>query len=729
MDHRRALDMDHRQALQPGTILDGKYRIERILGSGGFGITYQAYDIRLAAPVAIKEYFPSQFGIRDATYSVRPRVNGDRNMFDRLRSSFLREARTLNQFDHQAIVRVFNVFEAYGTAYMVMKYESGPSLKSWLADLGRLPTQAELDRLTAPLLDALEMMHAAEFLHRDIAPDNIIVRADGTPVLLDFGASRRVMGEMTGTLTGVVKKGYSPQEQYAVDGRSQGPWTDIYALGATLYRCISSETPEEATERMLDDKMVPAAEVGAGRYRPAFLAAIDAAITLRPRSRPQSIAAWRQMLFDGVVVAPGHPRSWPVVPASSGAPRQGETSVAPEPSRVDPPARSERIRSDPVSTHQPGPASKAAAHPAGSGLKKVALAAGAVALLSGGAILAGWDPIGAPTQRASQDVTIVANPDETSRREAAEARQLHEQQLAQLTRDAEVRAAEEVRQRRLAEEAEAARKAEDARRVAEESRRAAEEETRKRQLAEAAEARRVAEEAQRRANEESQQRAAEAARQRKLAEEAEARRQAAEQAQRRQEEEIKRATREAAERASETARRQIEEETKPRSPSGDATQLRNDELAELRRKFGEANQRPDEASRARAAEEARLRAAADASAKESKDRTKIAALSKPPSPVPSASFDGNWSVSYTALSPHCYSKDGQYLITISSYRITTRRGTSGPISLTGSARWSMPSLVGSRLVDYVGSFRASSGSGTYATRGGRCHGRFLARRA
>lgn len=291
--------MDYRQTLPAGTVLDGKYRIERILGAGGFGITYQAFDERLTATAAIKEYFPSQFGVRDATNSVRPRSEVDQDIFDRLRSSFVREARTLNRFDHPSIVRVLNVFEEYGTAYMVMKYEMGPSLKTWLAQLKRLPTQAELDRLAAPLLDALDTMHAAEFLHRDIAPDNIIVRADGTPVLLDFGASRRVMGEMTGTLTGVVKKGYSPQEQYTTDGRSQGPWTDIYALGATLYRCISDETPDEATERMLSDTLLPAFKIGAGIYRTKFLEAIDAAMSLRPSERPQSISSWRRMLLEG----------------------------------------------------------------------------------------------------------------------------------------------------------------------------------------------------------------------------------------------------------------------------------------------------------------------------------------------------------------------------------------------------------------------------------------------
>jgi hypothetical protein len=740
MDHRQSLDMDHRQTLQSGTVLDGKYRIERILGSGGFGITYQAYDVRLAATVAIKEYFPSQFGIRDATYSVRPRVEGDRDMFDRLRSSFLREARTLNQFDHPAIVRVFNVFEAYGTAYMVMKYESGSSLKAWLTGLARLPTQDELDRLTLPLLDALEMMHAAEFLHRDIAPDNIIVRPDGTPVLLDFGASRRVMGEMTGTLTGVVKKGYSPQEQYAVDGRSQGPWTDIYALGATLYRCVSNETPDEATQRMLEDKMLPAVDVGAGHYRRAFLAAIDAAIVLRPRGRPQSIAAWREMLFDGVVVTSGHPRSWPTA-AGGGGPQHGEVTAINGPAHANSMPRSEPVTGGAASTRQPAAAASVEMRPSRSGWKMAALAAGLVAFIGGGALFAGWDQVdfgGTPAQILSQVFSDSSKTNETSRREAEEARQRQEQQIAQLTREAELRAAEEARQNKLAEEAEASRKAnevreraaEEARRATEEARRAAEEEARKRQLAEAMEARRIAEEARKRAIEEGQQRAAEATRQRKLAEEAEARRVAAEKAQRRQEDEVNRLTREAAERASEATRRQIEEEASQRRLAEDVTQQRKSELAELRRKFEEAQQRASDASQLRAAEEARSRAAAEASAKEAKERTKIAALSKPPPPAPSGNvFDGRWSISYMAISPQCRSRANQFTITISNHRVSTRNGAgTGQVSSSGSIRWAAPGRFGPRPVDWTGTFRGNSGSGKYASRFGLCHGRFTAHR-
>ena len=545
---------------------------------------------------------------------------------------------------------------------MVMKYETGPSLKAWLADLVRLPTQNELDRLRLPLLDALEMMHAADFLHRDIAPDNIIVRADGTPVLLDFGASRRVMGEMTGTLTGVVKKGYSPQEQYATDSRSQGPWTDIYALGATLYRCISGETPDEATERMLDDQMLPAVEAGAGRYRHEFLAAIDAAIVLRPRERPASIAIWREMLFDGVVVASGHPRSWPAA-AGGGGPQHREVTAINGPAHSDPLPRSAPTTGGTASTRQPAAAASVETRPSRSGWKTATLAAGLVALIGGGALFAGWDQVdfgGTPAQILSQVFSDSNKADETSRREAEEARQRQEQQIARLTREAELRAAEEARQNKLAEEAEASRKeasrkadeareraAEEARRATEEARRAAEEEARKRQLAEAMEARRIAEESRKRAIEEGQQRAAEAARQRKLAEEAEARRVTAEKAQRRQEDEVNRLTREAAERASDATRRQIEEEASQRRLAEDVTQQRKSELAELRRKFEEAQQRTSDVSQLRAAEEARSRAAAEASAREAKERTKIAALSKPPNPTPS----GNVFVFYACQRP------------------------------------------------------------------------------
>ncbi len=289
--------MDSRLGLPKNTILDGSYRIERIIGSGGFGVTYRAEDVNLKTTVALKEYYPVEFGQRDKSQSVRPKSERHKKTFEWGRASFLQEAQMLARFRHPSIVRVTRVFEANATAYMVMDFEQGQSFQAWLEGLGRQPTQAELDRICAPLLDALETLHAASLLHRDIAPDNILIRPDGSPVLLDFGSARRAVAEMSRALTGVVKVGYSPHEQYASDARLQGPWSDLYAFGATLYRAIAGKKPEEATLRMTDDRMRRAAEVGRDAYRPGFLAAIDACLAVTPSKRPQSVAQLRPMLL------------------------------------------------------------------------------------------------------------------------------------------------------------------------------------------------------------------------------------------------------------------------------------------------------------------------------------------------------------------------------------------------------------------------------------------------
>lgn len=180
---------------------------------------------------------------------------------------------------------------------MVMRFEQGMSLEVWLRNLGRPPTQEELDRITRPLLGALEAMHAQNFLHRDIAPDNVIIRNDDTPVLLDFGSARRAIAEHTKTITGMVKGGYSPQEQYASDARLQGPWTDIYAFGATLYRAVTGAPPDEATLRGVEDRLKPLVETMQGNYRASFLAAVDACLKVKPADRPQSLAALREILY------------------------------------------------------------------------------------------------------------------------------------------------------------------------------------------------------------------------------------------------------------------------------------------------------------------------------------------------------------------------------------------------------------------------------------------------
>jgi serine/threonine protein kinase len=287
---------DNLLALPDGTELVGDYRIKRVLGAGGFGITYLADEKALARLVTIKEYFPADFAAR-RNGSASPRsqeVAGDYQWgLDR----FIDEAQTLARFDHPNIVRVHRYFRANNTAYMVLHFEEGGSFKSWLKGLKRAPRQTELDAMVAPLLDALELIHKANFLHRDIAPDNIMVRRDGSPVLIDFGSARGQIASHSRTVSALVKPGYSPYEQYATTTSSQGPWTDIYALGATLYHAITGRRPPDAPSRIVSDEYVTATDAALSAYRSTFLGAVDKALRLEVRERPQSIAEWRGALL------------------------------------------------------------------------------------------------------------------------------------------------------------------------------------------------------------------------------------------------------------------------------------------------------------------------------------------------------------------------------------------------------------------------------------------------
>ncbi len=292
-------------ALPSGTELVGDFRIERVLGAGGFGMTYLAQEIALGRQVTIKEYFPPDFAARGEGHLAVPRGEDTAADFQWGLDRFIDEAQALALFDHPNIVRVYRYFKANGTAYMVLTFEEGQSLKAWLKSLGRAPRQRELDDILAPLLDALETVHAADYLHRDIAPDNIIVRKDGAPVLIDFGSARGEIAARSRTVSALVKPGYSPYEQYAESGNRQGPWTDIYALGATLYQAISGRRPADAPSRVVKDELAPAQAVSLASYRPRFLAAVDRALVLDPGGRPQSVAAWRGDLLAPDPARPG----------------------------------------------------------------------------------------------------------------------------------------------------------------------------------------------------------------------------------------------------------------------------------------------------------------------------------------------------------------------------------------------------------------------------------------
>jgi|GEM_PF-2118314 len=292
------------------------YRIGRVLGQGGFGITYEAFDTNLETSVAIKEYLPKEFAVREQDSTVRPFTEDRKKMFEWGLERFLQEARTLAKFHHQNIVRVYNVLEENGTAYMVMEFEQGEALDQ-LFKFGRLESESDLLRITFPLLDGLEHMHQAGFIHRDIKPANIYVRLDGSPVLIDFGSARFAIGGETKTLTSLITPGFAPYEQYHTESGKQGPWTDIYSLGATLYAGINrGRSPLDAILRGnariegKPDSMGPAVELGKGKYTSEFLQAIDAALGFTPMERPQTVTEWR-LLFPSLDKRPPTPEIKP----------------------------------------------------------------------------------------------------------------------------------------------------------------------------------------------------------------------------------------------------------------------------------------------------------------------------------------------------------------------------------------------------------------------------------
>lgn len=275
-----------------------EYRIESILGAGGFGITYLARDTHLEKDVAIKEYLPVDLALRALDGSVVP-VNTD-FAFDYKSGldQFLSEARTLARFAHPNIVRVSRYFERNGTGYMVMSYEEGMSLNRFLRKTPR-PDEAYLKAMVAPLLDGLEEVHGAGFLHRDIKPSNIFLRADDTPVLLDFGTARLAIRDSVHDAVAILTPGYAPIELYVRTGQ-QGPWTDIYSLAAVLYRAVVGDNPPDALTRLRVDGTGKRLLSRRDRYSPQFLASIQWGLALEERRRPRKVSEWRNALVRGV---------------------------------------------------------------------------------------------------------------------------------------------------------------------------------------------------------------------------------------------------------------------------------------------------------------------------------------------------------------------------------------------------------------------------------------------
>jgi serine/threonine protein kinase/Tfp pilus assembly protein PilF len=420
--------------LAPGAEVQG-YRILRVLGVGGFGITYLAEHIAIGNRVAIKEFLPAGVAARSIDgVTVRPVSTGAQQDFAWGLERFRQEARTLGRLEHPNIVRVLNFAEANGTAYTMMEFVDGESLGARLLRRRTL-SAPEIEALLPDLLAGLAAVHGAGLLHRDIKPDNIILRTNGAPVLIDFGAARQAMGAHSHSLTTVLSEGYAPYEQYDPHG-NQGPWTDLYALGGTLYRCITGDKPVPAPRRVdarfknREDPLAPVAERAQARHAPALLAAVDAALAVLEDERPQSIAAFRALLE--------------------------QSDAAPEPAAPPPPRERPRRSTLAESRRAPDGTLVAGERPGGGGMRWI-VAAVLIVFIAGGAA-AGY----MLEQRAEE------------RRQEAK---VEADRLA--AREAERKAEEDAR-RRAAEEEARRRAEESARKAEEEARRKAEEEARRR---------------------------------------------------------------------------------------------------------------------------------------------------------------------------------------------------------------------------------------------------------
>lgn len=291
--------MSNTRCLKPGVILKERYKIEEVIGAGGFGITYRAWDPLLQSYVAIKEYYPSGIATRSADSSkVCVPVGQEQREYHRGRIRFLKEAQDVARFQSEPnIVSIYDYLEENDTAYMVMEYLHGCTLKQYIREHGgRLDTDHIL-HICLSVLDALAVVHKAGMIHRDISPENIFICEDLTVKLIDFGAAKQVYLDGEQTMSVVLKPGYAPPEQYAKKDK-QGPWTDIYALGATLYFAATGEKPEESFGRVLEDTIKPVCEVNPEIPR-AMSQVIMRAMSVKIEDRYQTVESMREALLAG----------------------------------------------------------------------------------------------------------------------------------------------------------------------------------------------------------------------------------------------------------------------------------------------------------------------------------------------------------------------------------------------------------------------------------------------
>jgi serine/threonine-protein kinase len=279
--------------LSRGTeLLSGVYQIRKVLGQGGFGITYQGVDTRLNRPVALKEFFPEGCWRQGTTVISAGRWTVD--TYSNAKQKFLQEGQTLGQFNHPGIVRVFYYFEENNTAYMVMEYLHGRTLAELLSARGGKMSETEALQYMEKIGKALEILHQAQFLHRDLKPDNIMLTKDGRVVLIDFGAARDFTARNTQRFTAMFTPGYAPLEQYG-QALKMGPYTDIYALGATLYHLLTGVVPLSAVERVAGMELKTVRQVNP-EIKPHISQAISTAMAMEVKARSQSVGEFLQQL-------------------------------------------------------------------------------------------------------------------------------------------------------------------------------------------------------------------------------------------------------------------------------------------------------------------------------------------------------------------------------------------------------------------------------------------------